>query len=217
MLKGRSSVDSCTILHICMSLLCPQSHLSTASSSTSLMPSTWFITNPDFILKTTFMNHDLGSGGNVGLQISDLDVDKVSPPKHNWWCQKWTHFHHLLWMQTKLFRYIMMVIWDFTTETFVYSQCGCLVGSCLLWYYTAWIWQNVWLADNLNCVIFCYHQMRQPPTCKVEGNLVSNKLMQGFDIFKIRVPVFYRFTMKYSIFQCYHHTDRCSWEIMRVV
>ena len=132
MLKGRSSVDSCTILHICMSLLCPQSHLSTASSSTSLMPSTWFITNPDFILKTTFMNHDLGSGGNAGLQISDLDVDKVSPPKHNWWCQKWTHFHHLLWMQTKLFRYIMMVIWDFTTETFVYSQCGCLVGSCLL-------------------------------------------------------------------------------------
>ena len=156
-------------------------------------------------------------GGNAGLQISDLDVDKVSPPKHNWWCQKWTHFHHLLWMQTKLFRYIMMVIWDFTTETFVYSQWGCLVSSCLLWYYTAWIWQNVWLADNLNCVIFCYHQMRQPPTCKVEGNLVSNKLMQGFDIFKIRVPVFYRFTMKYSIFQCYHHTDRCSWEIMRVV
>ena len=139
MLDRRSSVDSSTISACLYFAHKAQSHLSTASSSTSLMPSTWFITNPDFILKTTFMNHDLGSGGNVGLQISDLDVDKVSPPKHNWWCQKWTHFHHLLWMQTKLFRYIMMVIWDFTTETFVYSQCS--------------VWVFAWFMSSL--VLHC--------------------------------------------------------------
>ena len=211
MLDGRSSVDSyiyISYLHV--------SPLPTKPSKHS--PSAWFIAIPDFRLKTTFMNHDLRSGGKVGLQISDLDAIRFL--LQNIIGDVKSGLISIIYYGCRLNYLDTSWCWFETSqrpERFVYSQCGCLVGSCLLWYNNAWIWQNVWLADNLNCVIFCYHQMRQPPTCKVEGNLVSNMLMQGFDIFKIRVPVFYRFTMKYTIFQCYHHTDRCSWEIMRVV
>ena len=74
MLDGGRSVES-SIISACLSF----AHKAIKAQHPPPLvwcPSTWYIyiAIPDFRLKTTFMNHDLGSGGKVGLQISDLDA-----------------------------------------------------------------------------------------------------------------------------------------------